>query len=50
VVRIDAIVNLETLKRDRVFLVALPLYIERLEASWTRVIALEEVDGASDTG
>ncbi len=44
VVRIDGIVNLHELRRERVFLVALPLRFERLEASWTRAVALEPTD------
>jgi arylformamidase len=42
IVRVDAITNLEKLKRKRVFLIALPLNFGRLEASWTRAIAIEE--------
>ena len=42
VVRVDAITNLELLKRKRVFLIALPLNFSRMEASWTRAIAIEE--------
>ncbi len=42
VVRIDAIKNLELLKKKRVFLIALPLNFSRMEASWTRAIAIEE--------
>jgi kynurenine formamidase len=42
VVRVDAITNLEKLKRKRVFIIALPLNFDRLEASWTRAIAIEE--------
>jgi len=44
VVRIDGIANLHELKKKRVFLIALPLKFERLEASWTRAVALEPTD------
>jgi arylformamidase len=44
VVRIDGIVNLEKITKRRFFLIALPLNFKRLEASWTRAIALEERD------
>jgi arylformamidase len=44
VVRIDGIVNLDKITKKRVFLIALPLNFSRLEASWTRAVALEERD------
>jgi len=36
------LVNIHTLKKDRVFYIGLPLNIERMDATWIRVIALEE--------
>jgi arylformamidase len=44
VVIIDGIVNLEKIKKKRVFLIALPLNFTHLETSWGRVVALEEKD------
>jgi arylformamidase len=42
VVIVDGIVNLEKIKKKRVFLIALPLNFTHLETSWARVVALEE--------
>ena len=36
------LVNISTLKHERVFYLGLPLSVERLEASWIRAIALED--------
>jgi arylformamidase len=44
VVIIDGIVNLEKIRKKRVFLIALPLNFTHLETSWGRVVALEERD------
>jgi kynurenine formamidase len=35
--------NVETLKKERVFYIGLPLSVERMDASWIRAIALEEI-------
>ena len=36
------LVNVTTLKRDRVFFMSLPLNVERMEGTWVRAIAIEE--------
>ena len=41
---VDALLGLEQLTKDRVFFIALPLKMQRVTASWTRAIALEEID------
>jgi len=41
---IDGIVNLEKIRKKRVFLIALPLNFTHLETSWGRIVALEERD------
>jgi len=35
--------NVETLKKERVFYIGFPLSVERMDASWIRAIALEEI-------
>jgi len=35
--------NIETLKKDRVIYIGFPLSVERMDASWIRAIALEEI-------
>jgi len=37
------LVNIQNLKKDRVFYIGLPLNVERLDATWIRAIALEEL-------
>jgi len=37
------LVNIHTLKKDRVFYIGLPLNVERLDATWVRAIVLEEI-------
>ncbi len=37
------LVNIEKLKKDRVFYIGLPLNVERLEATWVRALAVEEL-------
>jgi len=37
------LVNIHTLKKDRVFYIGFPLNIERMDATWIRAIALEEL-------
>jgi len=37
------LVNIHELKKDRVFYIGFPLNIERMEATWVRAIALEEL-------
>jgi len=37
------LVNIHTLKKDRVFYIGLPLNVERMDATWIRAIALEEL-------
>jgi len=39
---VEGIVNLDALKRERVFYIGLPLRIHGLDSSWIRAIALEE--------
>ena len=39
---IEGLVNLETIKKERVFYIGLPLRVYGLDASWIRAIALEE--------
>ena len=41
---IDALVNLEQIRKRRIFFMALPVRMGRVTASWTRAIALEEID------
>jgi kynurenine formamidase len=41
---VDALKGLDQLTKDRVFFIALPLKMQRVTASWTRAIALEEID------
>jgi len=41
---IESMANLTELRKDRVFLVVLPLKIEKLDSSPVRVIAIEDVD------
>ena len=36
--------NIETLTKERVFFMSLPLNVERMEGTWVRAIAIEEVD------
>jgi kynurenine formamidase len=36
--------NIETLKQERVFFLSLPLNVERMEGTWVRAIAIEDVD------
>ena len=36
--------NVETLTKERVFFMSLPLNVERMEGTWVRAIAIEEVD------
>ena len=35
--------NIETLTKERVFFMSLPLNVERMEGTWVRAIAIEEV-------
>lgn len=44
VVVVDNILNLEKIRKKRVFVIALPLNFTHLETSWARVVALEEKD------
>jgi kynurenine formamidase len=37
------LVNIEQLKKDRAFFIGLPLSVERLDATWTRALAVEEI-------
>jgi len=37
------LVNITSLKRDRVFYIGFPLSVERLDATWIRAIVLEEI-------
>ena len=37
------LVNVEKLKKERAFYIGMPLNVERLEATWVRAIAVEEV-------
>ena len=37
------LVNIESLTSDRVFFMSLPLNVERMEGSWVRAIAIEDV-------
>ena len=39
---IEGLANLDTIKKDRVFYIGLPLRIRGLDSSWIRAIALEE--------
>lgn len=41
---IDALCGLEQIQKERVFFIALPLKMRRVTATWTRAIALEEID------
>ena len=41
---IDALYNLSEIRKKRVFFIALPVKMQRVTASWTRAIALEEKD------
>ena len=41
---IDALYNLAEIRKKRVFFIALPVKMQRVTASWTRAIALEEKD------
>ena len=41
---VDALKGLEQLTKDRVFFIALPIKMHRVTASWTRAIALEEIE------
>lgn len=40
---VDALYNLNQIRKPRVFFIALPVKIRRLTAFWTRAIALEEI-------
>ena len=40
----DALFGLEQVRKKRVFFIALPVKLRRVTASWTRAIALEELD------
>jgi len=40
---VEGIINLDKLKKDRVFFIGLPLKILGLDSSWIRAIALEEL-------
>ena len=42
VTMIDALTGLGEITKERVFFIALPLKMQRVTASWTRAIALEE--------
>ena len=37
------LVNIEKLKKDRAFYIGMPLNVERLEATWVRALAVEEI-------
>jgi kynurenine formamidase len=37
------LVNIEQLTKDRAFFIGLPLSVERLDATWTRALAVEEI-------
>ena len=37
------LVNVEKLKKDRAFYIGMPLNVERLEATWVRALAVEEI-------
>ena len=37
------LVNIEQLEKDRAFFIGLPLSVERLDATWTRALAVEEI-------
>ena len=39
----DGVLGLEKIEKERVFFIALPLKMQRVSATWTRAIALEEV-------
>jgi kynurenine formamidase len=41
---VDALVGLEQITKPRVFFIALPARLGRVTASWTRAIALEDID------
>ncbi len=41
---IDALRGLDQIQKERVFFMALPLRMKRVSATWTRAIALEEID------
>jgi kynurenine formamidase len=40
---LDALTGLDQITKPRVFLIALPVRMRRVTASWTRAIALEEI-------
>ncbi|KPV63094.1 MAG: Kynurenine formamidase [Candidatus Bathyarchaeota archaeon BA1] len=40
---VERLAHLEELKRDRLFFIGLPLRIKKLDSSWIRAIALEEL-------
>ena len=37
------LVNIEKLKKDRAFYIGMLLNVERLEATWVRALAVEEI-------
>jgi kynurenine formamidase len=41
---VDALLGLDQIKKSRVFFIALPAKLRRVTASWTRAVALEEID------
>jgi arylformamidase len=41
---LDAVTGLDQIRKRRVFVIALPVKIRRVTASWTRAIALEMID------
>ena len=41
---VDCVNGLEQISKERVFFIALPLKMKRVTATWTRAIALEEID------
>ena len=44
------LVKIEKLKKDRAFYIGMPLNVERLEATWVRALAVEEIQATAYAG
>ena len=41
---VDAVRRMDQIRKERVFFIALPIRMKRVSATWTRAIAIEEID------
>ena len=46
---VDAVRRMDQIRKERVFFIALPIRMKRVSATWTRAIAIEEIDCHTQT-